>query len=112
LDRTGLRITRPSLFTSGATYRQPNRADRTMKISREQREAWLRRTANSPFNAWLDKQVKNPDGTLDLEKLYSVARRYGIEKRYDQLNPGQQRVNIGVMLRTGSERATRTSSVR
>jgi hypothetical protein len=44
--------------------------------------------------------VKNPDGTLDLEKLYSVARRYGIEKRYDQLNPGQQRVNIGVMLRT------------
>lgn len=99
LDRTGLRITRPSLFTSGATYRRPGRGERPMNISKEQREAWLKKTANSPFNAWLDKQVKRPDGTLDLEKLYAVAQRYGIEKRYDRLNPGQQRMNIGVMLR-------------
>jgi hypothetical protein len=100
LDRTGLRITRPSLFTSGATYRRPGRGERPMKISREQREAWIKNTANSPFNVWLDGQVKQPDGTLDLEKLYKVAQRYGIEKRYDRLNPGQQRMNIGVMLRT------------
>jgi hypothetical protein len=100
LDRTGLRITRPSLFTSGATYRRPGRGERPMKISREQREAWIKNTANSPFNVWLDGQVKESDGTLDLEKLYKVAQRYGIEKRYDRLNPGQQRMNIGVMLRT------------
>jgi hypothetical protein len=100
LDRTGLRITRPSLFTSGATYRRPGRGERPMKISRGQREAWIKNTANSPFNMWLDGQVKQSDGTLDLEKLYKVAQRYGIEKRYDRLNPGQQRMNIGVMLRT------------
>lgn len=99
LDRSGLRITRASLFTSGATYRRPDRGDRSMKISREQREAWVKNTAKSPFNVWLDGQVKRPDGTLDLERLYEVAERYGIDKRYDNLNPGQQRMNIGVMLR-------------
>ncbi len=99
LDRTGLRITRANLFTSGAAYRRPYRGKRPMKISREQREAWVKNTANSPFNAWLDGQVKRPDGSLDLEELYSVARAHGIEKCYDRLNPGQQRMNIGVMLR-------------
>ncbi len=73
--------------------------DRRMTITREQREAWLKNTADSPFNRWLDRQVKSSDGTLDLDKLYEVARRYRIEKRYDHLNPGQQRMNIGVMLR-------------
>ncbi len=100
LDRTGMRITRPSLFTSGATYRRPDRGARPMKIRREQREAWVKNTANSPFNRWLDGQVKRPDGTLDLEKLYGIAQRYGIDKRYERLNPGQQRMNIGVMLRS------------
>lgn len=99
IDRTGLRITRPSLFTSGAGYRIPERGDRPMKITRAQRDAWLTNTANSPFNRWLDKQVK-PGGALNLEMLYDVARKYGIEKRYDHLNPGQQRMNVGVMLRT------------
>jgi hypothetical protein len=99
IDRSGLRITRPSLFTSAATYRRPHRGERAMKITREQREAWVKNTANSPFNVWLDSQVKRPDGSLDLEKLYAVAARYGIDKRYDRLNPGQQRMNIGVMLR-------------
>jgi hypothetical protein len=99
IDRTGLRITRPSLFTSGASYRVPERGARPMKITRAQRDAWLKNTANGPFNRWLDKQVK-PNGTLDLGKLYKVARQYGIEKRYEHLNPGQQRMNVGVMLRT------------
>jgi hypothetical protein len=100
LGRTGLRITRASLFTSGATYRRPDSGERAMKISREQREAWVKNTANSPFNLWLDGQVKRSDGTLDLDKLYAVAKRYGIDKRYDRLNTGQQRMNIGVMLRS------------
>lgn len=99
IDRSGLRITRASLFTSGATYRRPGRGERAMKITREQREAWVRNTKTSDFNVWLDAQVKRPDGTLDLDKLYAVAEGYGIEKRYDRLNPGQQRMNIGLLLR-------------
>jgi hypothetical protein len=94
-----LRITRVSLFSSGATYRRPNRGERVMKVTREQREAWVKNTANSPFNAWLNSQVKSDGGKLDLEKLYAVAERYDIKKRYDHLNNGQQRMNIGVMLR-------------
>lgn len=70
-----------------------------MKITPEQREAWLTNTSRSSFNVWLDAQVKGPDGTLDLEKLYEVAERYGITKRYDHLNVGQQRMTIGLMLR-------------
>lgn len=99
LDRTGVRITRPSLFTTAATYRRPERGDRGMKITTEQRAAWLKNTAHSSFNVWLDRQVKRQDGTLDLDKLYAVAEHYGIDKRYERLNPGQQRMNIGVMLR-------------
>ncbi len=77
IDRSALRITRPSLFTSATTYRPIGSEIRSMKISREQREAGVKNTKNSPFNVWLDKQVKDESGALDLEKLYEVARRYG-----------------------------------
>jgi hypothetical protein len=96
LDRQGIRITRESMFTSASRYRS---AERTMFISPESRQKWMEKTANSPFNRWLNSQVKNPDGTLDLEKLYAVARRWGINDRYDHLNKGQARMNIGVKLR-------------
>jgi len=100
VDRRGLRITRVSLFTSGARYRSRHTSrERTMTITREQREAWAATTAKSDFNCWLDAQVKRRDGSLDLEKLYDVARQYGVDKRYPHLNPGQQRMNIGIMLR-------------
>lgn len=69
-----------------------------MRVSKEQREAWLARTANDDFNVWLNGQVK-VDGKLDLDRLYTVAQSYGVTKRYDHLNPGQQRMNIGVILR-------------
>lgn len=98
-DRSALRITRPSLFTSGTTYRPVGGGPRTMKITREQREAWVKNTKNSAFNVWLNKQVRDESGALQLDRLYAVAKKYGIEKRYDSLNPGQQRMNIGVQLR-------------
>ncbi|MER8917713.1 hypothetical protein NKI32_28350 [Mesorhizobium sp. M0761] len=98
-ERSALRITRPSLFTSGTTYRLVGSDPRTMKITREQREAWVKNTKNSAFNVWLNKQVRDENGDLLLERLYAVAKKYGIEKRYDKLNPGQQRMNIGVQLR-------------
>jgi hypothetical protein len=99
VDRSALRITRPSLFTSGTTYRPKGTVIRQMKITREQREAWVKNTKNSPFNVWLDRQVKDENGVLEIERLYEVARNYGLDKRYDNLNPGQQRMNIGVQLR-------------
>ena len=38
---------------------------------------------------------------MDLERLHDVALRYGIDRReeYAQLNPGQQRMNLGNILR-------------
>jgi len=100
IDRQGLRITRESLFTSATRYkRRDENRDRSMTITREQRQAWLEKTAASPFNRWLDARVKLPDGSFDIAKLYEVAQHYGIDKRYDHLNPGQQRMTIGVMLR-------------
>jgi hypothetical protein len=102
LDRHGLRIARNGLFTSGARYRRvgESKGRRTERITPEHRRAWAERTAKSPFNRWLDQQVCGEDGSLDLEKLYEVAREYGIEERYDGLKPGQQRMHIGAMLRT------------
>lgn len=72
-----------------------------MKISAERRDRWERLTKNDPFNQWLRMQVTAPDGTLDLDALHAVARRYGIDRReqYAHLNPGQVRMNLGNMLR-------------
>ncbi|MGR9185837.1 hypothetical protein ACU8L2_23720 [Rhizobium leguminosarum] len=95
-DRKALQITRPGLFASGSTYRDGAKPE--MRITKEQRENWLKNTAASPFNKWLDAQVRT-DGKLDLDKLYAVAEKHGVTKRYDHLNPGQQRMNIGVLLR-------------
>jgi len=72
-----------------------------MKITPDQREAWRDNTAASPFNTWLDAQVRGADGALDLERLHAVALHWGVDRRaqYAHLNPGQQRMNIGNMLR-------------
>lgn len=101
LDRHGLRIARNGLFTSGARYRRvgENEGRRTTRITPEERRAWAERTAKSQFNRWLDQKVRGEDGNLDLEKLYEVANEYGIENRYNKLNPSHQLMNIGVMLR-------------
>lgn len=100
LETKGLRITRPGMFTTATRYQQPDQVrDKTMKITAEQRAAWIKNTASGPFNRWLDSRVRRKDGTLDLKALYAVAEEYGISQRYDHLNPGQQRMNIGNRLR-------------
>lgn len=107
IDRQGVRITRPNVFSTGTRYRKVGEKQYDsitgrrgqMEITREQREAWLEQTSKSPFNLWMDKNTKNPDGSLDLVALYKLAERYGIKTRYDYLNPGQQRMNIGNRLR-------------
>ena len=74
IERPTLRITRESLFSSGACYRKAgDNRTRSMKITREQRDAWRRKTAESPFNRWLDGKVKRQDGSLDLDRLYAVC---------------------------------------
>jgi hypothetical protein len=70
-----------------------------MQITSEQRRAWKDTTANGPFNRWLDPQVRDATGSLDLDRLYAVAREHGVTDEYRHLNPGQQRMNIGVRLR-------------
>ncbi len=99
IDRNGLRITRESMFTTATRYRKDEARNRSMTITPEQRRAWLEKTANSPFNIWFAGKVNRADGSLDLDKLYEVARQYGVAKDYRHLNPGQQRMNIGIALR-------------
>jgi hypothetical protein len=70
-----------------------------MKVTPEQRAAWVANTRDDKFNTWFNPQVRNVDGTLNLEKLYAVAGQHGVTARYDHLNPGQQRMNIGKLLR-------------
>ncbi|WP_293418078.1 hypothetical protein [Phenylobacterium sp.] len=87
-----------------ADFRQvPPAAPRSgeMRVTAEQREAWAANTATSPFNRWLDAQVRDGRGAFDLERLYTLAEQYGINKRaeYARLNAGQQRMNLGNMLR-------------
>lgn len=72
-----------------------------MQVTPEQRKSWRENTAQSPFNQWLDGQVRRADGSLDLARLHQIARSHGIEReqQYAHLNPGQQRMNIGNLLR-------------
>jgi len=76
-------------------------AGRAMRITAEQRAAWKANTAAGPFNLWLDGQVRDVRGAFDLGRLYDLAERYGLHKRdeYARLNPGQQRMNLGNLLR-------------
>ncbi|WP_027059850.1 hypothetical protein [Mesorhizobium loti] len=100
IDRQGLRITRESMFTTATRYTSEDlKRDRSMAISPEQRKAWLEKTADSSFNRWIAAQVNRVDGTLDLDRLYAVAKKYGVAKEYRHLNPGQQRMTIGLALR-------------
>jgi len=100
LDRPSLRLTRVNMFTTAAGYRREGEtAVRGMVITREQRDAWAAKTAKSPFNTWLNAQVRDAEGKLDEDKLYAVARIHGVTEEYRKLNKGQQRMNIGARLR-------------
>ena len=72
-----------------------------MKFTPEQRAAWRENTADDAFNRWLNPQVRDTTGALDLDKLYAVAAHYSdiTRDRWTHLNPGQQRMNVGNLLR-------------
>lgn len=73
-----------------------------MKITPEQRSNWAEKTTQSPFNQWLVDKTRGADGRFDVEMMHELAAEYGLDKRkeYDGLNPGQQRMNLGNLLRT------------
>lgn len=90
------------IFSTGARYqRRQDVRDRSMRITAEQRLAWLKKTADTPFNRWLKALTQGSDGKLDLERLHRIAEKHGIDdvERYAALNPGQQRMSIGNRLR-------------
>lgn len=102
LVQKGMTVSK-GMFSTGARYQQADeKRDRSMRITKEQREAWLARTAATPFNIWLKEMVTDSKGRLDLERLYDVGTKYGIGDldRYKSLNPGQQRMSIGNRLRS------------
>jgi hypothetical protein len=91
-----VRITRDNLFTVATRY---DDAKQGPMITRGQRENWLKNTADTPFNRWLDRQTRNPDGKMSREKLRAVARHWNIDSEYPQLNAGHERMVLGCMLR-------------
>jgi hypothetical protein len=103
IAQQNVRITRNRVFSTGTRYSrpvEPGKTEATMKITREQREDWLRNTRHGEFDEWLDPQVRDADGTLNLQKLYDIAHEHGIDEMpYLKLNAGHQRMNIGIKLR-------------
>lgn len=101
--RRDVRIFGNVVFSTGACYgrsTEPGRVKKDMKITREQREKWRQTTRHGAFNLWFDPQVRATDGTLDLQKLYAIATSHGIDHTaYTSLNPGQQRMTLGSMIR-------------
>lgn len=103
LVRRDVRIFGNLVFSTGACYgrkSEPGRVKKDMKITREQRQQWRQTTQHGAFNLWFDPQVRAADGTLDLQKLYALSTSHGIDHTlYTVLNPGQQRMTLGNMIR-------------
>jgi hypothetical protein len=95
-----MRITRPGLFTSGLRFRPAGVSrDRSIRVTKQDSQAWLQAAEKDAFNRWLDAEVEAADGTVDLEKLRSLAKKYGIERMTRRLKPGFERLELGVLLR-------------
>jgi hypothetical protein len=103
LVRRDVRIFGNVVFSTGACYGREfelGKVRKDMKITREQREKWRQTTQHGAFNMWFDPQVRAADGTLDLQKLYEISTLHGIDYTlYTSLNPGQQRMTLGNMIR-------------
>ena len=85
---------------------RPRAAAGTMVVDAEARRRWAEGTKHDAFNRWLNRQVRDSAGDLDLGRLYEIALSFGVDERYDHLNPGQQRMNVGNRLRRVVPKAT------
>jgi hypothetical protein len=80
VERKGVSITRYGVFSSGIRYRDPSQsADKPARITSEQRKAWLQRQEGDAFCRWLDAQVIRPDGNIDVDRLFELAEKWGVE---------------------------------
>jgi hypothetical protein len=95
-----LRITRPSLFTSGLAFRRIGTSrDRSLPVTKEERQARLS-TVQDAFGAWFDKQVRTVDGTVDLDRLAELVCKWDVEFPWKKSrNPGQLIVTARILLR-------------
>jgi hypothetical protein len=99
-ERT-LRITRPGLFISGLAFQRAETSrDRSVPVTNEERRARLTRVQGDAFGAWLDKQVRTADGTVDLDRLAELVCKWNVEVSWKTCrNPGQLVVVTRVLLR-------------
>src|SRR5262249_9427851 len=99
-ERT-LRITRPGLFTSGLAFRRAGTSrDRSVPITKEDRRARLSTVRGDAFGAWFDSQVRTADGTVDLDRLADLVRKWDIEVPCKTCrNPGQLIVVVRILMR-------------
>jgi hypothetical protein len=99
-ERT-LRITRPSLFTSGLAFRRVGTSrDRSVPVTDEERQAKLNAVQPDVFGAWFDKQVRTAEGTVDLDLLAELVCKWGVEFAWKKSkNPGQLIVTARILLR-------------
>jgi hypothetical protein len=98
IDRKSLRITRPCLFSSGATYRRKGQV-RNRSVRNTPDRAWLEGKGDA-FNRWVDAQVRGPDGKPDVDLMDALASRYGVEYPLrGMVTPGEMRLHVGILLR-------------
>jgi hypothetical protein len=95
-ERKGARITRPCLFTAGATYRRKGQI-RDRSIRNTPSRTWLEGKGDT-FNRWIDAQVRGRDGKLDFDLMEGLASRYGI-KSPPRFMVEETRLCIGILLR-------------
>jgi hypothetical protein len=76
----GVRITSPNLFTRGTRYYKPRHWFRhEERPITPNRHEWIEESAVTPFNRWLDDEIRRwPDGRYDQKRLSQLADRYGI----------------------------------
>lgn len=57
------------------------------------------RRCGDDLSAKMESWVQDQDGNLLLDRLYAIGRANGVTKEWRHLNNGQQRMNLGNMLR-------------
>ena len=97
IERKSLRITRPCLFSRGATYRRKGQV-RNRSIRNAPSRTWLEGKGD-PFNRWIDAQVRGRDGKPDLDLMEDLASRYGVKCPPREAMRGEMRLYVGVLLR-------------
>ncbi len=91
IERKSLRITRPCLFSRGATYRRKGQV-RNRSIRNAPSRTWLEGKGD-PFNRW------GRDGKPDLDLMEDLASRYGVKCPPREAMRGEMRLYLGVLLR-------------